>query len=99
MFLLNSRIPLVRFSSESMFHYTGPADENFHKRSDDMFGRTQIYQAIIKGDPIKDPGLPESFNVVRKELNALCIDVEMLTQDQLDPESMQEDPTAFSLDA
>jgi DNA-directed RNA polymerase subunit beta len=68
-------------------------------KSDDMFGRTQIYQAIIKGEPIKDPGLPESFNVVRKELNALCIDVEMLTQDQLDPESMQEDPTAFSLDA
>ena len=68
-------------------------------KSDDMFGRTQIYQAIIKGEPIKDPGLPESFNVVRKELNALCIDVEMLTQEQLDPESMQEDPTAFSLDA
>jgi DNA-directed RNA polymerase subunit beta len=39
-------------------------------KSDDMHGRTQIYQAIIKGETIKDPGLPESFNVVKKELNA-----------------------------
>lgn len=67
-------------------------------KSDDMFGRTQIYQAIIKGDPIKDPGLPESFNVVKKELNALCIDVEMLTQDQLNPDAEYEDHATFSVD-
>ena len=54
-------------------------------KSDDMHGRTQIYQAIIKGETIKDPGLPESFNVVKKELNALCIDVEMLTREELEP--------------
>nr|WP_320132721.1 DNA-directed RNA polymerase subunit beta [uncultured Holophaga sp.] len=67
-------------------------------KSDDMHGRTQIYQAIIKGEPIKDPGLPESFNVVKKELNALCIDVEMLTREQLDPQLDQEEP-AFSIEA
>ena len=67
-------------------------------KSDDMHGRTQIYQAIIKGEPIKDPGLPESFNVVRKELNALCIDVEMLTREELEP-GLTDEPTAFSIDA
>ncbi len=67
-------------------------------KSDDMHGRTQIYQAIIKGEPIKDPGLPESFNVVRKELNALCIDVEMLTREELEP-GLADEPTAFSIDA
>ncbi|MDR1840684.1 MAG: DNA-directed RNA polymerase subunit beta [Holophagales bacterium] len=61
-------------------------------KSDDMYGRTQIYQAIIKGEPIKDPGLPESFNVVRKELNALCIDMEMLTRDELTVQEVEEAP-------
>ncbi len=67
-------------------------------KSDDMHGRTQIYQAIIKGETIKDPGLPESFNVVKKELNALCIDVEMLTREELDP-TFEDEGAAFSIDA
>ncbi len=67
-------------------------------KSDDMHGRTQIYQAIIKGEPIKDPGLPESFNVVKKELNALCIDVAMLTREELEPPQEEEAP-AFSIEA
>jgi len=67
-------------------------------KSDDMHGRTQIYQAIIKGETIKDPGLPESFNVVKKELNALCIDVEMLTREELDPGLVDEEPAAFSIE-
>jgi DNA-directed RNA polymerase subunit beta len=67
-------------------------------KSDDMHGRTQIYQAIIKGETIKDPGLPESFNVVKKELNALCIDVEMLTREELDPGLVEEEPAAFSIE-
>jgi DNA-directed RNA polymerase subunit beta len=65
-------------------------------KSDDMHGRTQIYQAIIKGETIKDPGLPESFNVVKKELNALCIDVAMLTREELEPLQDVEEP-AFSI--
>ncbi len=67
-------------------------------KSDDMHGRTQIYQAIIKGEPIKDPGLPESFNVVTKELNALCIDVSMLTREELEPQEEQEAPV-FTIEA
>jgi DNA-directed RNA polymerase subunit beta len=67
-------------------------------KSDDMHGRTQIYQAIIKGETIKDPGLPESFNVVKKELNALCIDVEMLTREELDPGLVEEEPAAYSIE-
>ncbi len=67
-------------------------------KSDDMHGRTQIYQAIIKGETIKDPGLPESFNVVKKELNALCVDVEMLTREELSP-SFESEDSAFSIDA
>jgi DNA-directed RNA polymerase subunit beta len=67
-------------------------------KSDDMHGRTQIYQAIIKGEPIKDPGLPESFNVVKKELNALCIDVEMLTREELEP-TLSDEPAAFSIES
>ncbi len=67
-------------------------------KSDDMHGRTQIYQAIIKGETIKEPGLPESFNVVTKELNALCIDVEMLTREELDPGSAEVEPAAFSIE-
>jgi DNA-directed RNA polymerase subunit beta len=67
-------------------------------KSDDMHGRTQIYQAIIKGEPIKDPGLPESFNVVKKELNALCIDVSMLTREELEPQEEQEAPV-FTIEA
>ena len=66
-------------------------------KSDDMHGRTQIYQAIIKGEMIKDPGLPESFNVVKKELNALCIDVAMLTREELEPLQDIEEPV-FSIE-
>jgi DNA-directed RNA polymerase subunit beta len=66
-------------------------------KSDDMHGRTQIYQAIIKGETIKEPGLPESFNVVKKELNALCIDVEMLTREELAP-TEEAEPEAFSIE-
>ncbi|HLO69064.1 MAG TPA: DNA-directed RNA polymerase subunit beta [Holophaga sp.] len=66
-------------------------------KSDDMHGRTQIYQAIIKGETIKDPGLPESFNVVKKELNALCIDVAMLTREELEPLQDVEEP-AFTIE-
>jgi DNA-directed RNA polymerase subunit beta len=68
-------------------------------KSDDMHGRTQIYQAIIKGETIKDPGLPESFNVVKKELNALCIDVEMLTREELEGFTTDESPEAFSIES
>jgi DNA-directed RNA polymerase subunit beta len=47
-------------------------------KSDDVVGRTRIYEAIVKGEHTLEPGLPESFNVLMKELQGLCIDVELL---------------------
>ncbi len=51
-------------------------------KSDDVFGRTKIYEAIVKGQSWIEPGLPESFNVLVKELQALCLDVELMTEHQ-----------------
>jgi DNA-directed RNA polymerase subunit beta len=47
-------------------------------KSDDVQGRTRIYESIVKGDFSLDPGLPESFNVLIKELHALCLNMELL---------------------
>jgi DNA-directed RNA polymerase subunit beta len=47
-------------------------------KSDDVTGRTRIYESIVKGEFSLDPGLPESFNVLIKELQALCLNVELL---------------------
>jgi DNA-directed RNA polymerase subunit beta len=47
-------------------------------KSDDVQGRTRIYESIVKGDFRLDPGMPESFNVLIKELHALCLNVELL---------------------
>jgi DNA-directed RNA polymerase subunit beta len=47
-------------------------------KSDDVAGRTRIYEAIVKGEHTLEPGLPESFNVLMKELQGLAIDVELL---------------------
>ena len=47
-------------------------------KSDDVTGRAKIYEAIVKGDASFTPGLPESFNVLIRELQALCLDVELL---------------------
>jgi DNA-directed RNA polymerase subunit beta len=47
-------------------------------KSDDVTGRTRIYESIVKGEFALDPGLPESFNVLIKELQALCLNVELL---------------------
>ena len=49
-------------------------------KSDDINGRTKTYDAIIKGNAIPDPGVPESFNVLKNELQALAIDVQMLDE-------------------
>ena len=47
-------------------------------KSDDVMGRTRMYEAIVKGEHTLEPGLPESFNVLIKELQALCLNVELL---------------------
>jgi DNA-directed RNA polymerase subunit beta len=47
-------------------------------KSDDVEGRSQVYEAIVKGEVPTEPGLPESFNVLVRELQSLCLDVELL---------------------
>ena len=49
-------------------------------KSDDVIGRVKTYEAIIKGDNISDPGIPESFKVMLKELQALALDVTVLDE-------------------
>jgi DNA-directed RNA polymerase subunit beta len=48
-------------------------------KSDDVFGRTKIYEALVKGEIASEPGLPESFNVLVRELQSLCLHVELLS--------------------
>ncbi|MCZ6479743.1 MAG: DNA-directed RNA polymerase subunit beta [candidate division NC10 bacterium] len=48
-------------------------------KSDDVVGRTKMYESIVKGDCTLEPGLPESFNVLVKELQSLCLDVDLVT--------------------
>jgi DNA-directed RNA polymerase subunit beta len=47
-------------------------------KSDDVYGRAKIYEAIVKGEAAAEPGVPESFNVLIRELQALCLDVELM---------------------
>ena len=48
-------------------------------KSDDVVGRSKVYEAIVKGENPPEPGIPESFNVLMKELQALCLDVQLET--------------------
>jgi DNA-directed RNA polymerase subunit beta len=47
-------------------------------KSDDVYGRAKIYEAIVKGEAAIEPGVPESFNVLIRELQSLCLDVELM---------------------
>jgi len=49
-------------------------------KSDDVIGRTRMYESIVKGEQVLEPGLPESFNVLIRELQALCLDVKLEEQ-------------------
>jgi DNA-directed RNA polymerase subunit beta len=51
-------------------------------KSDDVAGRTRMYEAIVKGENVLEPGLPESFNVMVKELQSLALDVELVEERQ-----------------
>ncbi len=61
-------------------------------KSDDVLGRTRIYQAIVKGESMLEPGVPESFNVLVKELQALGLDVELLDSEKGTVADMQTGP-------
>ena len=51
-------------------------------KSDDVYGRAKIYEAIVKGEAAIEPGVPESFNVLIRELQSLCLDVELMKKHQ-----------------
>jgi DNA-directed RNA polymerase subunit beta len=59
-------------------------------KSDDVYGRAKIYEAIVKGEPGIEPGVPESFNVLVRELQSLCLDVELMKR-QKPPEKQAAD--------
>lgn len=53
-------------------------------KSDDINGRTQLYEAIVKGKKIRRPNVPESFNVLLRELQALNVSIDLLSQDEVE---------------
>ncbi len=58
-------------------------------KSDDVVGRVKTYEAIIKGENIPEPGIPESFKVLLKELQSLALDVQVLREDNTEVEIME----------
>jgi len=62
-------------------------------KSDDVLGRVKVYEAIVKGENIPEPGIPESFKVLIKEMQALCLNVEVLsvTGDEIEMRELDED--------
>ncbi len=50
-------------------------------KSDDILGRVKVYEAIVRGENIQEPGIPESFKVLMKEMQSLCLNVEVLSAD------------------
>jgi DNA-directed RNA polymerase subunit beta len=66
-------------------------------KSDDVIGRTKIYESIVKGENTLKAGIPESFNVLVKELQSLCLNLELLTEDALREEKPEEAPAIESL--
>ena len=56
-------------------------------KSDDVFGRAKIYEAIVKGEAAAEPGIPESFNVLIRELQSLCLDVELMKKPKEMPDT------------
>jgi DNA-directed RNA polymerase subunit beta len=62
-------------------------------KSDDVLGRVKVYEAIVKGENIPEPGIPESFKVLIKEMQALCLNVEVLAQtgEEIEMRELDED--------
>jgi DNA-directed RNA polymerase subunit beta len=62
-------------------------------KSDDVLGRVKVYEAIVKGENIPEPGIPESFKVLIKEMQSLCLDVEVLstTGEEIEMRELDED--------
>jgi len=64
-------------------------------KSDDVLGRVKVYEAIVKGENIPEPGIPESFKVLIKEMQSLCLNVEVLALDGAEIEMRELDEDVF----
>ncbi|WP_101652189.1 DNA-directed RNA polymerase subunit beta [Brevibacterium ihuae] len=64
-------------------------------KSDDIPGRVKVYEAIVKGENLPDPGIPESFKVLIKEMQSLCLDIEVLSSDGMQVEMRDSDEEVF----
>ncbi|GAA4776203.1 DNA-directed RNA polymerase subunit beta [Citricoccus nitrophenolicus] len=64
-------------------------------KSDDIHGRVKVYEAIVKGENIPEPGVPESFKVLIKEMQSLCLNVEVLSADGTTIEMRDSDDEVF----
>ncbi len=64
-------------------------------KSDDVLGRVKVYEAIVKGENIPEPGIPESFKVLVKEMQSLCLNVEVLSSDGVSIEMKDSDEDVF----
>ncbi|MEV4363595.1 DNA-directed RNA polymerase subunit beta [Nonomuraea sp. NPDC004186] len=64
-------------------------------KSDDVLGRVKVYEAIVKGENIPEPGIPESFKVLIKEMQSLCLNVEVLSSDGTSIEMRDTDEDVF----
>ena len=64
-------------------------------KSDDVLGRVKVYEAIVKGENIPEPGIPESFKVLVKEMQSLCLNVEVLSSDGMSIEMRDSDDDVF----
>ena len=64
-------------------------------KSDDVQGRVKVYEAIVKGDNIPEPGIPESFKVLIKEMQSLCLNVEVLNSEGTSIELKESDEDVF----
>ncbi|HIX00349.1 MAG TPA: DNA-directed RNA polymerase subunit beta [Candidatus Nesterenkonia stercoripullorum] len=65
-------------------------------KSDDIHGRVKVYEAVVKGENIPEPGVPESFKVLIKEMQSLCLNVEVLSADGSAVEMRDAEETGFS---
>jgi DNA-directed RNA polymerase subunit beta len=67
-------------------------------KSDDVYGRTKIYEAIVKGEAAIEPGVPESFNVLIRELQSLCLDVELIKNKDIEAKEPEPEAPALAAD-
>ncbi len=64
-------------------------------KSDDVLGRVKVYEAIVKGENIPEPGIPESFKVLIKEMQSLCLNVEVLSAEGKEIEMKEIDEDVY----